>query len=112
MNHIHKKCGAASARLRDALELTAEEMAHQCDVSLPRCLLPMSGESDALPVFHRLALCLAVNHSSRRRAYDEFLFCHQKVGKGVKVGLRTAAYSHIIILPPDSSGESWRRVSL
>lgn len=95
MNHI-QEVAARLRGLRDALELTAEEMAHQCDVSPEVLAAYESGESDVPVSFlHRLASAYGVELTALLFGEEPTMNSYfvTRAGKGVKVE-RTAAYSY------------------
>ena len=95
MNHI-QEVAARLRGLRDALELTAEEMAHQCDVSPEVLAAYASGESDVPVSFlHRLASAYGVELTALLFGEEPTMNSYfvTRAGKGVKVE-RTAAYSY------------------
>lgn len=95
MNHI-QEVAARLRGLRDALELTAEEMAHQCDVSPEELAAYESGEYDVLVSFlHRLASAYGVELTALLFGEEPTMNSYfvTRAGKGVKVE-RTAAYSY------------------
>lgn len=95
MNHIQEVAGRLRG-LRDALELTAEEMAHQCDVSPEVLAAYESGESDVPVSFlHRLASAYGVELTALLFGEEPTMNSYfvTRAGKGVKVE-RTAAYSY------------------
>lgn len=95
MNHI-QEVAARLRGLRDALELTAEEMARQCDVSPEVLAAYESGESDVPVSFlHRLASAYGVELTALLFGEEPTMNSYfvTRAGKGVKVE-RTAAYSY------------------
>ncbi len=95
MNHI-QEVAARLRGLRDALELTAEEMAHQCDVSPEVLAAYESGESDVPVSFlHRLASAYGGELTALLFGEEPTMNSYfvTRAGKGVKVE-RTAAYSY------------------
>lgn len=95
MNHI-QEVAARLRGLRDALELTAEEMAHQCDVSPEVLAAYESGEYDVPVSFlHRLASAYGVELTALLFGEEPTMNSYfvTRAGKGVKVE-RTAAYSY------------------
>ena len=95
MNHI-QEVAARLRGLRGALGLTAEEMAHQCDVSPEVLAAYESGESDVPVSFlHRLASAYGVELTALLFGEEPTMNSYfvTRAGKGVKVE-RTAAYSY------------------
>ncbi|WP_289754993.1 helix-turn-helix domain-containing protein [Muribaculum intestinale] len=95
MNHI-QEVAARLRGLRDALELTAEEMAHQCDVSPEELAAYESGEYDVPVSFlHRLASAYGVELTALLFGEEPTMNSYfvTRAGKGVKVE-RTEAYSY------------------
>lgn len=95
MNHI-QEVAARLRGLRDALELTAEEMAHQCDVSPEELAAYESSEYDVPVSFlHRLASAYGVELTALLFGEEPTMNSYfvTRAGKGVKVE-RTAAYSY------------------
>ena len=96
MNHI-QEVAARLRGLRDALELTAEEMAHQCDAVSPEELSGLERFVYDVPVsfLHRLASAYGVELTALLFGEEPTMNSYfvTRAGKGVKVE-RTAAYSY------------------
>lgn len=95
MNHI-QEVAARLRGLRDALELTAEEVARQCEVSPELLAAYESGEADVPVSFlHRLAGAYGVELTALLFGEEPTMNSYfvTRAGKGVKVE-RTAAYSY------------------
>ena len=111
MNHI-QEVAARLRGLRDALELTAEEMAHQCDVS-PEVLAAYERRRVGRACQFSPSPCLGLRGGTTALLFGEEPTMNSyfvtRAGKGVKGWRGARRHTAIRILPPDSSGESWRR---